>query len=73
MVILTNILTLIVYLMIIVAACVLAFNWAVDCYFARKAKYVIDMTKYMSVFVLEAAKKIEENKAMVKKNDPPTN
>lgn len=67
--ILTNLLTLIVYLMVIVAMGVFAFNWAMDCYYARKAKYAIDMIKYLSVFVLEASKKMEENKAMVKKND----
>lgn len=66
---LTNLLTLIVYLMVIIAMGVFAFNWAVDCYFARKAKYMIDMTKFLSVIVLEATKKMEENKAMVKKND----
>ena len=67
--IIINLCTLVVYLMIIIAAVVFGFNWACDCYFARKAKYTIDMTKFLSVIVLEATNKIEENKAMVKKND----
>lgn len=73
MTLLSNLLTLIVYLMVIIAMGVFAFNWTVDCYYARKAKYMIDMTKFLSVIVLEGFKKAEENKAMVKKNDPPAN